>query len=93
MPRGLGDRWFQGRQCHTVARFGVPAIGILVECLAFVNDDLGRLETSPWFEKPVLMYWLAAIGFKLFGVNEAGARFPSALGASISKVVVFCVSR
>src|SRR2546425_13163484 len=38
-----------------------------------------RLYGMPWFEKPVLTYWVAAIGFKVFGINEAGARFPSAL--------------
>jgi 4-amino-4-deoxy-L-arabinose transferase-like glycosyltransferase len=40
-----------------------------------------RLYGVAWFEKPALMYWLAALGFKLFGLNEFGARFPSALGA------------
>ncbi|MDE2312410.1 MAG: glycosyltransferase family 39 protein, partial [Patescibacteria group bacterium] len=29
----------------------------------------------PWFEKPPLMIWLTALGFKLFGVNEFGGRF------------------
>src|SRR5437867_673923 len=38
-----------------------------------------RLNGNPWFEKPPLMYWLAAFGDRVFGINEAGARFPSAL--------------
>ena len=33
-----------------------------------------RLYGIPWFEKPVLMYWFAAIGYKIFGINEAGAQ-------------------
>ena len=37
-----------------------------------------RLYGKPWFEKPVLYYWSAALCFKLFGVNEASARLPSA---------------
>jgi 4-amino-4-deoxy-L-arabinose transferase-like glycosyltransferase len=40
-----------------------------------------RLYGQPWFEKPVLYYWEAAFTFKLFGVSEAAARFPSALSA------------
>lgn len=40
-----------------------------------------RLYGKPWFEKPVLYYWAAALSFKLFGVSEAAARFPSALSA------------
>ena len=41
-----------------------------------------RLYGHPWFEKPVLYYWGAALSFKLFGVNEAAARFPSAFVCS-----------
>jgi len=40
-----------------------------------------RLYGKPWFEKPPLYYWGAALSFKLFGVSEAAARFPSALSA------------
>lgn len=40
-----------------------------------------RLYGKPWFEKPVLYYWAAASTFKLFGVSEVTARFPSALAA------------
>jgi len=52
-----------------------------------------RLYGVAWFEKPVLMYWLAALGFKLFGVNEFGARFPSALAATISVFAVYWCGR
>jgi 4-amino-4-deoxy-L-arabinose transferase-like glycosyltransferase len=44
-----------------------------------------RLGQHPWFEKPVLLYWLMSLSFALFGVNEFAARFPSVLGA------LFCV--
>jgi 4-amino-4-deoxy-L-arabinose transferase-like glycosyltransferase len=40
-----------------------------------------RLYGQPWFEKPPLYYWGAAVSFKLFGVTEAAARLPSALAA------------
>ena len=36
-----------------------------------------RLYGKPWFEKPVLYYWMAAASFKFFGVSEAAARFPA----------------
>jgi len=39
------------------------------------------LYGKPWFEKPVLYYWGAALSFKVFGVSDAAARFPSALAA------------
>ena len=33
------------------------------------------------FDKPPLIYWLMAIGYKLIGVNEWAVRLPSALAA------------
>lgn len=38
-----------------------------------------RFNHEPFFDKPILHYWLAAAGFRLFGMNEAAARLPSAL--------------
>jgi 4-amino-4-deoxy-L-arabinose transferase-like glycosyltransferase len=47
-----------------------------------------KLYGQPWFEKPVLYYWSAAISFKLFGVNEATARLPSALFALLATLAM-----
>lgn len=44
----------------------------------FITPTLGGM---PWFEKPVLLYWLQAIGYALFGVNELSARLPSIVSA------------
>src|SRR3974390_845649 len=52
-----------------------------------------RLYGTPWFEKPPLMYWVAAAGYKILGINEAGARFASALGATICVFLVFWCGR
>ncbi len=40
-----------------------------------------RLFGQPWFEKPILYYWAAAVGFRLNLSNEVAARLPSALAA------------
>ena len=40
-----------------------------------------RLYGAPWFEKPVLYYWAAAVGFRLDLPVEWAARLPSALAA------------
>lgn len=42
------------------------------------------------FEKPVLSYWLIAASYHLFGINEWGARFPSALTA-LGTVLLTCL--
>jgi 4-amino-4-deoxy-L-arabinose transferase-like glycosyltransferase len=47
-----------------------------------------RLYGKPWFEKPPLFYWGAALSFKLFGVSEAAARLPSALSALLATLAL-----
>ena len=41
------------------------------------------------FDKPPLTYWLIGLSFKIFGINEWGARIPSALAAILVIVLVF----
>jgi len=47
-----------------------------------------RLNSQPWFEKPALYYWGAAIAFRAFGVNEFAARLPSALAAALAALTL-----
>jgi 4-amino-4-deoxy-L-arabinose transferase-like glycosyltransferase len=47
-----------------------------------------HLYGKPWFEKPVLYYWAAALSFKLFGVSEAAARLPSAIAALLATLAM-----
>jgi 4-amino-4-deoxy-L-arabinose transferase-like glycosyltransferase len=47
-----------------------------------------RLYGKPWFEKPPLYYWGAAICFKVFGVSEAAARLPSAISALLATLAL-----
>ena len=43
-----------------------------------------RLCGCLWFEKPALFYWVASVSYRVFGVGEFGARFPSALAAAVT---------
>jgi 4-amino-4-deoxy-L-arabinose transferase-like glycosyltransferase len=52
-----------------------------------------RLYGKPWFEKPILYYWAAALSFKLFGVSEVAARLPSALAALLATLAVAWLAR
>jgi 4-amino-4-deoxy-L-arabinose transferase-like glycosyltransferase len=40
-----------------------------------------KLWGAPWFEKPILYYWAAAIGFRMHLPAEWAARLPSAFAA------------
>src|SRR5690348_1638653 len=52
-----------------------------------------RLYGKPWFEKPPLFYWGAALSFKLFGVSETTARLPSALCALFATLALAWLAR
>lgn len=48
-----------------------------------------RIYGQYWYDKPALFYWLTAAAIKVGGLNEAAARFPSALGGALGVAVVF----
>lgn len=47
-----------------------------------------RLYGQPWFEKPVLYYWSAAVGFLLHLPAEWAARLPSAIAALAAALII-----
>src|SRR5438477_1558569 len=53
-----------------------------------------RLYGMPWFEKPPLMYWLAALGYKLLGLNEADRKSTRLNSSHMSiSYAVFCLKK
>ena len=59
-----------------------PRYAWIARAMAETGDWITpKLYGLPWFEKPVLYYWLAGIGFKLGFSAEWAARLPSALAA------------
>jgi 4-amino-4-deoxy-L-arabinose transferase-like glycosyltransferase len=47
-----------------------------------------RLYGQPWFEKPILYYWAAALGFLLHLPAEWAARLPSAIAAFAAALAI-----
>lgn len=47
---------------------------------------------QPYFEKPPLAIWIEAVSMAVFGVNELGARVPSATFTILSAIVIFYVA-
>jgi 4-amino-4-deoxy-L-arabinose transferase-like glycosyltransferase len=47
-----------------------------------------RLYGQPWFEKPVLYYWAAALGFSAHLPVEWAARLPSAFAALVAAIAI-----
>ncbi len=48
-----------------------------------------RLNGLRYFEKPVLGYWVNAVSILLFGENNFAVRFPSALAAGLSALLIY----
>jgi 4-amino-4-deoxy-L-arabinose transferase-like glycosyltransferase len=52
-----------------------------------------RLCGCLWFEKPALVYWMSAAGYRLFGVDEFAARAPIALAALATVALIYFAVR
>jgi len=52
-----------------------------------------HLNGLRYFEKPVLGHWLNALAVSLFGENAFAIRFPSAMAAGISALLIFLLVR
>lgn len=44
---------------------------------------------EPRYDKPILFYWLMALSYKIFGINEFGARFPSSFCGFILCIALY----
>jgi len=66
-----------------------PRYAAIARAMAETHDWVTpRLWGTPWFEKPVLYYWLAGIAMRIFGVGEFAARLPSALAALLAVAAI-----
>lgn len=45
------------------------------------------------FQKPILFYWLVSLSYFLFGINNFGVRFPSALFGILTVIFTFNIGR
>lgn len=52
-----------------------------------------RIFGEYWYDKPPMYYWLVAASYKILGVNEFAARFPSAALAVVCALVVYWSGR
>lgn len=61
----------------------------------FERDDFisTYLNGEPRYDKPILIYWFQALSIMLFGVNEWGFRFPSAVFAALWVLAVYAFTR
>ena len=90
--------------CSVAFLLHLGSIGLVDETEPlFVEASRQMTVTGDWitpyfngetrFDKPPLIYWLIALGFQTFGVNEWTARFPSALSAIALVILGFYTLR
>lgn len=69
----------------------------------FAQATVEMIESGNWivphfngqyrFDKPVLTYWVMSLGYALFGPNEFGARFHSAVFAALVALLLYGLGR
>ncbi|MBX3043210.1 MAG: glycosyltransferase family 39 protein [Candidatus Kapabacteria bacterium] len=52
-----------------------------------------RIDFQPFHEKPPLFIWMQALSMKIFGINEAAARFPNVIIGIITLSFLFKIGR
>ncbi len=66
-----------------------PRYAWIARAMAETGDWITpRLYGQPWFEKPILYYWAAALGFRLHLSSEVAARLPSAIAALATTLAI-----
>ncbi len=63
------------------------------EMLAGGAWSVPHFNGLPYLDKPVLLFWMIAGVFRVAGVGEAAARFPSALAAVVTVALTFDLAR
>ena len=46
-----------------------------------------------WFDKPPLTYWALIISYKLFGITDWAARFPSLITSTLSTIAMYFIGK
>src|SRR2546427_6476922 len=69
--------------------YAIPA----QEMMTTGTYDVPLFHGQPWFDKPILFYWIVMTSFLLFGVSEASARIGSVLAAAGGLLAVFALGR
>lgn len=63
------------------------------EMFAFNEFISPRIYGEYWYDKPPMYYWLVAGSYKIFGMNEFAARFPSAILSIACTLLVYSSGR
>ncbi len=84
---------------HGLTTFGLvgpdePRYAAIARTMAEGGDWVTpRLHGEAWLEKPILYYWVAAVGYHLFGDSEVAARLPSVAGAATTMLALSWLTR
>lgn len=88
----------------TISFFRLGALTLFdVDEAVFSEATREMVETGNWltptyngvnrYDKPILFYWVMALSYKAFGINEWGARFPSAAAGVLLCLCLFIFMR
>jgi hypothetical protein len=52
-----------------------------------------RFNGNNFYDKPILYYWLTALSFMFFGINEFAARFPAAVLGAFGVLITYLLGK
>ena len=52
-----------------------------------------RFNGNNFYDKPILYYWLNALSFKIFGINEFAARLPAAILGALGVLLTYLLGK
>ncbi|TAN45859.1 MAG: glycosyltransferase family 39 protein [Nitrospirae bacterium] len=87
-----------------LALFGLGSVTLFdVDEAVFSQASKEMLQNDEWttptynganrYDKPIFFYWLMILSYKLFGVSEFGARFPSSVTAVLLALTLFMMTK
>src|SRR3990167_2469683 len=86
----FGLIFFYRLDYNTLASWDEAWYGSIAREMARSGDFIRMMwNGKPYFDHPPMGFWLMAISYKLFGINEFSTRFPSTLLGLLSILLIY----
>ncbi len=90
----FGFIFFYRLDFNTLASFDEAWFGSIAKEIVKTDDFIDtQYNGKPFYDHPPMGYWLMAISYKIFGINEFSTRFPSALLGLLSILLIYKIGK
>lgn len=90
LTAGFGFFFFYRLDYNTLASWDEGWYASIARNITRTGDFMRMMWNGrPYYDHPPMGFWLTAISYKLFGINESATRFPSAVLGLLSILLVY----